>query len=200
MHKSQKGFALIESLLIILILVIVAFAGYYVWHTQQNTDKVNSDTLKAGQSAQVPTASSKNAEKKSLSIKEWGVSADYESPVDLVYKIKTDDLGEAWAQMSSAQLVNSDPQNCSIDSQLGGIIVRLHSGGHIYGPAGDDTGVTVESAINTGSLSEYSHVGDYYYYYEHPQAACGTDGSKSSNLQNLTLDAVKAAAKSFKAT
>jgi hypothetical protein len=39
MNKTQKGFALLEGLLIILILVIIAFGGYYVWHSQKNDNK-----------------------------------------------------------------------------------------------------------------------------------------------------------------
>ena len=80
---------------------------------------------------------------------------------------------------------------------MGGIIVRLHSGDHLRGPSGDDTGQTVESAISSGVISEYSHVGDYYYYFQKPQAACGADGSKADQLQSPTLDAAREAAKSF---
>lgn len=40
--KSQKGFALLESLLIIVILAILGFTGWYVWHAKQNTDKIAS--------------------------------------------------------------------------------------------------------------------------------------------------------------
>ena len=37
--KSQKGFAILEGLLIILILAVVGFGGYYVWHNQQSKTK-----------------------------------------------------------------------------------------------------------------------------------------------------------------
>lgn len=194
MKRNNNGFALIESILIILTFVIIGFGGYYVWHTQRTTDKVNSDTVAAGNSQVV---SKPDNTSKTLSIKEWGVKAKYTSGVDLIYNIKTDDEGESWAQTSSTQLVNSDPEHCSLDSQLGGIISRLHSGADMFGPAGQDTGVTIEQAIKDGSLSEYSHVGDYYYFYQHPQAACGSDGSESEKLQAKTLDAVQQAAKNL---
>jgi hypothetical protein len=32
--KNETGFALVETLLIILILAVIGFGGYYVWHTQ----------------------------------------------------------------------------------------------------------------------------------------------------------------------
>lgn len=65
MNKNQNGIALIESLLIVLILVIVGFAGYYVWNTQHQNNKVTDDTLKASQSAP-PTSSSPTGEKTTL--------------------------------------------------------------------------------------------------------------------------------------
>ncbi|PJE65465.1 hypothetical protein COU91_01495, partial [Candidatus Saccharibacteria bacterium CG10_big_fil_rev_8_21_14_0_10_47_8] len=37
--KNQKGFTLIESLLVVLILAVVGFAGYYVWHTRHESNK-----------------------------------------------------------------------------------------------------------------------------------------------------------------
>lgn len=58
MNKSQRGFALIEGLLIILILVFLGFAGYYVWHTQKNTDKSSKNALSASQNT---TSSSETA-------------------------------------------------------------------------------------------------------------------------------------------
>lgn len=41
---SQSGFALIEGLVVVLILVIIGFGGYYVWHTQHNSKSTTSAT------------------------------------------------------------------------------------------------------------------------------------------------------------
>jgi type II secretory pathway pseudopilin PulG len=57
MNKTQKGFALIESLLIVLILVIIGFGGYYVWNSQKQTDKSLSNAEKASQTTTNSTAS-----------------------------------------------------------------------------------------------------------------------------------------------
>jgi type II secretory pathway pseudopilin PulG len=50
MNKDQEGMALIESLLIILILAIIGFGGYYVWHSQKQTDKTLDTVAKISQS------------------------------------------------------------------------------------------------------------------------------------------------------
>lgn len=42
MFKYQKGFTVVEGLLIVLVLAVVGFGGYYVWN--QNKDKQNSQS------------------------------------------------------------------------------------------------------------------------------------------------------------
>lgn len=39
MHKNQKGFAHLESLLILIVVLLIAFIGWFVWHTKQQADK-----------------------------------------------------------------------------------------------------------------------------------------------------------------
>ena len=47
--KNSYGFAVVEAVLIVVILAIVAIAGYKVYTTKQSTDKVNSDTAAVSQ-------------------------------------------------------------------------------------------------------------------------------------------------------
>lgn len=56
---DQKGFGLIESLLTIIIVVLVVFVGYYIWHTQKQNNKsaskvstISNADLKQGASSQ----------------------------------------------------------------------------------------------------------------------------------------------------
>lgn len=39
MKHQQKGFAVLETLLVLVALIIVGGTGYYVWHAKQNTNK-----------------------------------------------------------------------------------------------------------------------------------------------------------------
>jgi len=196
MKKTQSGFALVEGLLIILILAIIGFGGYYVWHAQKDTNKT-LDTATATSNKTAQAVSNNSISQKYLTIPEWGVKGPYQSDVDLTYKLTSDDVGEVWAQISSKQLKEAAPQ-CDEESQMGGIIVRIHKGEDLRGPAGQDTGQTVDAAVGSQVLTEFSLVGDYYYYFEHPQAACSTS-QKATDIQGSTLDAVKEAAKNLKA-
>ncbi|HEX7633488.1 MAG TPA: prepilin-type N-terminal cleavage/methylation domain-containing protein [Candidatus Saccharimonadales bacterium] len=47
---NQKGFSLIEGLLVIIALALVIFVGYYVYHSQKQTDKTYSTAAKDAQS------------------------------------------------------------------------------------------------------------------------------------------------------
>ena len=42
---KQSGFAVIELLLSLVVLSIIGFTGYYVWHAQKNTDKTLDQTV-----------------------------------------------------------------------------------------------------------------------------------------------------------
>lgn len=50
---SQTGFSVVEALLILIIVAIVAGTGWYVWHVQQNTNKLADDSVKQSQPANV---------------------------------------------------------------------------------------------------------------------------------------------------
>ncbi len=60
MKRSQKGFALLEGLLIIVVLAAVGFGGWWVWHRHHTVANANVTTSTA------PTIPS-------ISIKEWGI-------------------------------------------------------------------------------------------------------------------------------
>jgi len=46
MFKNQKGFTVAETLLVILIITVIGFGGYYVYHTNHNTTKIASASNK----------------------------------------------------------------------------------------------------------------------------------------------------------
>ncbi len=48
---KEKGFAAVETILILIVIVIIGGTGYYVWHANQNTTKALSDANAASQSS-----------------------------------------------------------------------------------------------------------------------------------------------------
>jgi hypothetical protein len=57
MNKDQKGFTVVEGLLIVLTLAVIGFGGYYVWHTQH---KPKTTTPTTAASTTTPTKTSSN--------------------------------------------------------------------------------------------------------------------------------------------
>ncbi|MDB5164931.1 MAG: hypothetical protein JWL89_557 [Candidatus Saccharibacteria bacterium] len=58
---DQKGFSLVEGLLVIIAVALVAFVGYYVYHAQSQTNKTYSVASKVAQSTPKKSASSKSS-------------------------------------------------------------------------------------------------------------------------------------------
>lgn len=78
--KLQSGFTLVEDLLIILILVIVGFAGYHVWDRQSSKDQT------AKKSA-TTSKTDKNTQRSTDNTAKWLTF----SPEDRSYQIKLPD-------------------------------------------------------------------------------------------------------------
>lgn len=193
MNKNQKGFALIESLLIILILAVVGFGGYYVWNTQHDKTKAANSPKSSTPASTSPSSTSPSY----FTIKEWGVRAPFSASLTPEYSI-SNQSGSTWAYFSSKELNLSD-SNCTTNGGYGGIINRIAAGQQIMGPTGESSNQTIEAAISSGVIKDYSHVGNFYYYYEHPQAACG-QSEYSQTIQTETETAVEDIAKSLQPT
>ncbi len=184
MKKNQKGIALIETLLIILILVIIGFGGYYVWHTQKQTDKILNQAAATSQK----TTATKPAQKY-FTIKEWGVRAAYNGKFTLNYTIQDNGTEPALALFSSKQLEASDSA-CSANNGDGGIVQRYRSTDEIFLEDGTDSKQSAADFANTLNKSDYGHAGNYYYFFKGPQAQCGVS-QNSGDIQTQTVGTVK---------
>lgn len=79
MNKRQSGFAVIEGLLIILILAIIGFGGYYVWNTQKQTDKTLDTETSTSQKASQSSSANKDNELSTYNSTLGGFSFKYPS-------------------------------------------------------------------------------------------------------------------------
>lgn len=195
MKNMQKGFALVEALLVILIVAVVGFGGYYVWHTQKNSNSTASNAATAKTSKPAQTSAQTSAQNY-FSIPEWGVRAPFTASLTPEYSITTQG-NWTWAYFSSKELNLSD-SSCTTDGGYGGVINRIAAGQKLMGADGGASDQTIEAAISSGVIKDYSHVGNYYYYYEHSQAACG-QSDYSQTIQQETETAISGLAKDLQA-
>lgn len=76
MKSNQKGFGAVEGLLILILLTMVGFTGYYVYHSRNNANSTYDSATKAGSSSvQTPTAQS--SESKTYSNSAYSLSFKY---------------------------------------------------------------------------------------------------------------------------
>ena len=195
MKTSQKGFAVLESLLILVIIGIIGGTGWYTWHTKNQTDKILSEASNTAQTTKTVKSTLTQAQQY-LTVKEWGVRAPYDGSLTLQYQVVSQ-AGQTWAYFSSDQLAASDP-GCSVENGAAGLINRYAAGSKLYLEDGSQSDQTIEQAIASGAITTYSHVGDYYYFPVSSQSACGSSQA-SNDLQSQTHTVVVDIAKSLQA-
>lgn len=83
LYKNQKGFSLVEGLLVIIALAIVGGVGYYVYHTQQETSK----TVDTAKTTNQSTATASTEAKDYLVLKEVGMKMDKTGMPGVYYKV-----------------------------------------------------------------------------------------------------------------
>lgn len=185
MNKTQNGFAIIESLLILIIIAIIGGTGYYVWHSKSQTDKTldnasnsNSVVSPAKSTNSVKTSSPATPQTKYLTIVQWGVRIPYTGEDTYSYTYQDDTPNTV--EVVSANL--SSKYGCT--SIGGGLISRFLPNDQVD-PAGDTAKDLAKS--NPGS---FYLVGNYYYGHTHDQASCSD--SVPPNAQNQTNSSVDA--------
>ncbi|HWT55788.1 MAG TPA: hypothetical protein VN031_02005 [Candidatus Microsaccharimonas sp.] len=184
---SQSGFTIVETLLVLILLAILGFTGFYVYNAQHDASKsldaasktVNSASTAQSQKKADSTSSQSNV--KYLDIKEWGVKFPYTSTDTLSYVLHTD-APTKFAAIVSANEATNFP-GCS--TWGAGSIDRGFATDGYY-----DTTIADEYRQNPGAFTK---LGDYYYYYGHDQAACAQNPTAAAaEAQGSASDLVKA--------
>jgi hypothetical protein len=183
---NQSGFTPVAILLVLILVTIVGFAGYYVYKTQQNKKDDTKPT--AADPASTPTAPSTTNTQKYLVIKEWGVKVPLTTPIaDATYLYKAFDGGGSSVYLSTKSIASKYPE-CAANK------TTLFAYGRFDNPnALNDFG-------NQSIGADYPNapkVGTYYYYGVHPQAPCFYNASveTSNTIQTTEIDPVMAAFK-----
>ncbi len=196
-HRNDGGFTVVESLVIIFIVIVIAFAGWFVYHREHKpkivhiTTSSNSTTNSSTSNSTSTAKTSGTSTTKYFQISQWGVEAPESSSVSLEYTL-TSNATPAYASFSSTQLDASDTA-CQSTGNGGGVIERYASTDMVQNDDGTSSGQTPSQYFSANSISsaDYAHVGSYYYWYIHPQGECGSSQA-SQDAQTNTISAVEA--------
>lgn len=182
--KNEKGFSVVEALLVILIVAVIGFGGYYVWHTQHKTTKPaatpSTSSKKSASSIGNNTPTQKTSDSAIIQIPELGIELTVPNTLsDITYHYSTNDpvgntsvSGETFADLSTSTLDSLDAgcvANSSSDTAQGtalGMLVKASG----QGKAGED--FTVVKQFST-----------YYIGYANPQAPCANNSSNDSEVE-----------------
>jgi competence protein ComGC len=187
MNKTQKGFAIVEGLLILIIVLLVGFIGYYVWHTQSQTDKTSNDSVKASQSnSSGQSSSSANY----LTIKEDGVKFKLNDKIkDAYYTVK--DNGYIYLSVHRFDNIKGAGDCRAEASATGGSgLVAL-----VTGKVGEDNGTPAGGTWTQADLdaSGFKKVGDTYYGFQQGNAYCyDSDNPPTPDFPQTVTDIIKA--------
>jgi hypothetical protein len=107
--RNQKGFSLIEGLLILIAVTLIAFVGYYVWHAQSQSDK----DVASSQPTNHAKSDSPSATKQFLVIKEWNVKLPQSAQsMDAYYTVDAENSNNITLYSSDLDKL-SNPQGVS---------------------------------------------------------------------------------------
>ncbi|HXE10240.1 MAG TPA: prepilin-type N-terminal cleavage/methylation domain-containing protein [Verrucomicrobiae bacterium] len=197
---GRSGFSLVETLLVIIVVVVIAAAGYLVYHHAHQKKHANASAKTAttkstganggkGGKGGPDTGSAKT---EVFLIKEWNVSAAIPTPPEnaalIQYKIVN--ATPSYAEFTTQELIDAAGDACSAGHQPAGHIARAKGNDPYYLDDGTRTGHTVAQEMVSGGHQPYKQVGDYYYWYAHPQAGCG-DLDKTNALQTAAIEQVQ---------
>lgn len=195
LSRNQKGFTAVEGLLIILILAVIGFGGYYVYHTNQKTKSAVSNTPTASRQTK---ATSKQPAQKYITISAWGVRVPYSDSDTLSVSGQTCDQPGDTVLTGCSVDVNSQ----NLASALGncqstratdkvGYFYRIDNNDNYQETDGSGfTPIAQRAAANPG---QYTQIGSYYYAFAEIGASWGGQGAVSINTStNALADTVPA--------
>lgn len=186
--KSQKGFSAVETILLVIIVGLIGFTGWYVYTTQQNTN----DSLDTAASTSDVTATNQQAAKY-LTIKEAGVKFQLSSPIRDAYYAKVGNYyyfslhrfdGLKGAEGCQAK-AGTSPDGGS--AYLG--ILAL-----VTGKVGEDNGTPAGGTWTQTELDQsgMQKVGDTYYGFMGGNAPCwNVDNPPSKDFDQVVSKAKK---------
>jgi Tfp pilus assembly protein PilV len=181
---NQKGFSAVEGLLSLIVVLLIVFVGYYIYHAQKNANNTLSSASKVAQSSpgsvkKLTQSSKTTSSQKYITIKEWGIKIPYGTNYNFSYSLlDSNDAGVTTDTLAAADA------NCTAANSAVGLIQRAGAND----PIADD-GTTAAQAAAQGQPN--AHIGSYYYFYSSPQAAC-SENSTASNLQIAAQAELKA--------
>lgn len=168
---NQKGFTLVEGLLIVLVIAVLGIGGYLVWN--KNQSKPAPATSQSSNSTASSNQSAKQNDQASVSVNELGVKVVINKPVDgLYYSVK-----DGQATFSTKELKDLD-FDCSAEGQTAPAYL-----GYFTDPKASDpyAGTSTMEEAFPNALQ----VNDRYYYVSTAQGLCSNNSAVEAPFRDV---------------
>lgn len=120
MHKlNQKGFGLIEGLLVIIAITLIAFTGYYIWHQQSQDDESGTVSQTSVSSSKSDGSTANSSTDKEQALKEFMLKTCSSSDASAV---------KAVFENQSTQSVDTDSININNNYAIANLNCELSNG------------------------------------------------------------------------
>lgn len=168
---NQKGSGLVEIILILVVIAILGFTGWFVWHSKQSANKTLGETEKS--STQAPVTKKSNASQQSdtsnyVDIKEWGVKLVVPAEVsDTYYSYKQVSDEESYVYLSTRTLTNLDPM-CAANQSSPSAVTRVS----VAELKKQRTDPDVSAFIPPDNAGTY--IDNYFFYVTKGNGTCGS--------------------------
>jgi len=171
--KNKKGFTVVEALLIVLVIAVIGFGSYYVWHTQ-HTNK-STTTAKSATSTSTKTTTTTT-----VRITQLGIEVTVPNSIkDLTYSYRTSTTGFGnneqllIADLSTSSLTALD-SNCAASNSTA--LGALGKANGTY-PANSDVDGFVGQLVK--------QFPSFYVTWSNPQANCAFEGNNNTAADTL---------------
>jgi len=165
--RNQDGFTAVEGILIAVIVCLVGFVGWYVWHNHKT-----APISLTSQSRSATTNTSSSTQDTSLDITEWGVSMTIPQALGKVtYSIASNGTDLNF----SSDLQKTMPASCNLSQASGPWGIASYT----------------DATVDPSQKAALTHIGNSYYQFVYPQEGCNEANALNSDYLTM-FSSVKA--------
>ncbi len=159
--KNQKGFSLVEGLLIVIALSIVGFTGFYVYNANKQDPKISDSSIQQKSNSDNEQLSEEDPNEGYLVAEEWGLRFKIpDNLTDVRYKISGDTMGIFAKPIQ-------DKNGQSFDVEYPEDYDKIDEYGNFSYSQGNLIKSKDSSQDYFGQAVKGKKLGDYYYYTSH---------------------------------
>lgn len=170
--KKQSGFTIVEVLLVVLILSVVGFGGYYVWHSPNKADKTYDNSSKSSQatspsSKKTTTNTPSNSSTSTTQTQQYLTIAQWQVKIPLSVALSGMSYSVVDSHIAGATAINissSALTNLSCTRSDGSASTTSPNIGEIYQTQNPNTAYAGTTFANYMGADLARKVGSYYYY------------------------------------